>query len=140
MRAVIDTNVLLSALLWRGTPRALLEHVRDGNLTVVSSPMLLAELEYVLARPKFDAVLQQSKTERFQILAGVRLLADVIDPPPLISPVCRDPDDDAVLALAVCAQVDVVISGDNDLLSLGVFAGIPILTPAQTLKRYLQAP
>jgi len=63
----------------------------------------------------------------------------VIDPPPLVQPVCRDPDDDAVLALSIAAQADLLISGDDDLLSLGSFEGILILTPAQALQRVLAA-
>jgi putative PIN family toxin of toxin-antitoxin system len=139
MRAVIDTNVLVSALLWGGTPRALLEHVRNGAVTLISSPALLAELARVLERPKFDVVLLRSNTSRAQTLAEVRQLADVIDPSLLAQPVCRDKDDDEVLALAVAAQVDIVISGDDDLLSLGSFEGIPILSPAQALQKVLVA-
>ena len=139
MRAVIDTNVLLSALLWGGTPRALLEHVRNGTVTLISSQALLAELARVLERPKFDVILLRTNTPRAQSLAEVRQLAEVIDPPPLVQPVCRDPDDDALLALAIAAQADLLISGDDDLLSLGSFEGIPILTPAQALKRLLAA-
>jgi predicted nucleic acid-binding protein len=58
----------------------------------------------------------------------------VIDPSPLHQSVCRDPDDDEVLALAVAAQVDLIISGDDDLLSLGSFAGVPIVDAAAALK------
>jgi uncharacterized protein len=129
MRAVIDTNVLVSALLWGGTPRALLDQVRNSTVTLISSPALLAELARVLERPKFEVILQ----------AQVRQLAEVIAPPPLAQPVCRDPDDDAVLALALSAQADFVISGDDDLLSLHPFDGMQILTPAQGLQRVLAA-
>ena len=126
-------------MLWGGTPHALLEHVRNGTLTLISSPALLAELARVLERPKFDVILLRSHTSRAQTLAEVRQLAEVIDPPPLAQPVCRDPDDDAVLALAIAAQADIVISGDDDLLCLGSFEGIPVLTPAQALQRVLAA-
>lgn len=139
MRAVVDTNVLLSALLWGGTPHALLEQVRNGTVTLISSPALLAELARVLDRPKFDVILLRTHTSRAQTLAEVRLLAEVIDPPPLAQPVCRDPDDDAVLALAIAAQTDIVISGDDDLLCLVSFGGIPILTPAQGLQKVLDS-
>lgn len=131
MRAVIDTNVLLAALLWRGPPHALLEQVRAGTLSMVSSPALLAELADVIGRAKFDAILVKTNTSRERSLAQVRQLADVIEPPPLREPVCRDPDDDQVLALALAAKVDLIVSGDNDLLSLGSFEGIPIIAPAQ---------
>jgi uncharacterized protein len=109
VRAAIDTNVLIAGLLWRGPPHALLEHVRAGTVSLVSSPALLAAL------------------------AEVRQLAEVIEPPPLPQPVCRDPDDDQVLALALAAKVELIVSGDNDLLSLGTFEGIPIVAPAQAV-------
>ena len=135
MRAVIDTNVLLSGLFWHGRPHALLEHVRSGTLAMVSSPALLAELTEVIGRAKFDAILVRSNTSREQSLAEVRELAEVIAPPPLAQPVCRDPNDDEVLALALAAEVDLIVSGDEDLLVLQAFEGIPILTPAQALQR-----
>lgn len=134
MRAVIDTNVLLSGLLWRGQPHALLEHVRIGTLVMVSSPALLAELTDVIGRAKFDAILVRTKTTRERALEEVRQLAEVIEPAPLPAPVCRDPDDDAVLALALAAKVDLIVSGDEDLLVLQVFEGIPIVAPTQALQ------
>ncbi|MFO0009369.1 MAG: putative toxin-antitoxin system toxin component, PIN family, partial [Betaproteobacteria bacterium] len=108
-----------------------LEQVRAGTLSMVSSPALLAELADVIGRAKFDAILVKTNTSRERSLAQVRQLADVIEPPPLREPVCRDPDDDQVLALALAAKVDLIVSGDNDLLSLGSFEGIPIVAPAQ---------
>jgi uncharacterized protein len=135
VRAVIDTNVLIAALLWRGPPHALLEQVRAGTVSLVSSPALLAELADVLGRTKFDAILMRTNTSRERSLAEVRQLVEVIEPPPLPKPVCRDPDDDQVLALAIAAKVELIVSGDNDLLSLSSFEGIPIVAPAEALLR-----
>lgn len=135
LRVVIDTNGLLSGLLWHGAPHVLLEHVRVGTLGLVSSPAILAELAIVLARPKFEVILARSNTSREIAPAELRQLAEVIEPPRLDSPVCRDPDDDAVLALALAAQVDVIISGDDDLRALTHFQGIPISAPAQANDR-----
>lgn len=133
MKAVIDTNVLLSALLWHGPPNALLRHVRAGTVSLVSSPALLAELADVIGRAKFDAVLVRTQTSPERVLADVRELAELIEPPPLPRPVCRDPDDDQVLALALAAHAELIVSGDDDLLSLGSFEGIAIVTPAGAL-------
>ena len=63
----------------------------------------------------------------------MRRLAEVIEPPPLPQPVCRDPDDDQVLAVALAARVELIVSGDNDLLSLGSFESIPIMAPAEAV-------
>ena len=134
MRAVIDTNVLVSGLFWHGAPHTLLEQVRAGTLVLISSPVLLTELENVIGRAKFDAILARSTTSREQTLTELRLCAEVIEPPPLALPVCRDPDDDAVLALALAAQADLIVSGDDDLLALKQYQGIPILAPAQALR------
>lgn len=133
MRAVIDANVLIAALLWRGPPHALLEQVRAGTLSLVSSPALLAELADVLARAKFDAILAKTNTSRERSLAEVRQLAELIEPPPLPQPVCRDADDDQVLALALAARAELIITGDDDLLSLSSFEGMPIIAPAQAV-------
>jgi uncharacterized protein len=134
VRAVIDTNVLIAGLLWHGAPHALLGQVRSTTLGLVSSPVLLAELADVLSRQKFDVALLRSNTSREQSLAQVRQLAEVVEPPPLPQPVCRDPDDDELLALAIAARADLIVSGDNDLLVLQQFQGIPILSPAQALQ------
>ena len=135
MRAVVDTNVLVSGLLWYGAPHAVMERLRSGTLALVSSPALMAELADVIGRANFDAVLARSNTSRERLLAEVRQLAEIVEPPPLPAPVCRDPDDDKVLALAIAAQIDLVVSGDHDLLSLGSYAGIPIVDAAEAIKR-----
>lgn len=134
MRAVLDTNVLLSGLLWRGAPHALIEHVQAGTLVMVSSPMLLAELVEVISRAKFDDILARSTTSRERSLDEMRQLAEVIVPPPLPQPVCRDPDDDHVLACALAAQVDLIVSGDADLLNLREYQSIRIVTAAEALR------
>jgi uncharacterized protein len=134
VRAVIDTNVLIAGLLWRGPPHALLEQVRAGTVSLVSSPALLAELADALGRAKFEAILARTNTSRERSLVEVRQLAEVIEPPPLPQPVCRDPDDDQALALALAAKVEIIVSGDDDLLSLKSYAGMPIVAPAEAAR------
>ena len=135
MRAVLDTNVVVAALLWRGPPHVLLEKVRDGDLLLVSSATLLAELADVLGRDKFAAVLARTETSIEHVLREFRQLVELIESPPLPQRICRDADDDQLLALAQTANVDMLVSGDNDLLQIGAFAGIPIVTPADALMR-----
>jgi putative PIN family toxin of toxin-antitoxin system len=119
VRAVVDTNVLLSGLFWRGSPNALMEQIRAGALSLISSPALLAELAEVMNRPKFQVILVRSNTDPERMLGELRRLAEIIDPPPLPAPVSRDPSDDAMLALAVASQADMIITGDADFLTLG---------------------
>lgn len=138
VRAVIDTNTLFSGLFWRGNPHRLIDWARDGTLALVSSPGLLDELAEVLARPRFQDILAKSNTDPEQALAQVRSLVEIVDPPPLPQPVSRDPDDDAVLALAAAARPDLIITGDKDLLVLGAHAGIPIVSAAAAIAIIVQ--
>jgi putative PIN family toxin of toxin-antitoxin system len=135
VRIVIDTNVILSGLLWHGPPHALLGQIRAGTLELAISPALLDELSDVIVRPKFAAILRLTTRTPERIVDELRTLADVVAAPPLPEPICRDPDDDAVLACAVAARADLIVSGDGDLLMLQAFQGIPIVTAAEALQR-----
>ena len=134
MRIVIDTNVLLSAFLWGGTPMQLIKQVRIHAVELVISPALLEEFATVIVRAKFAAVIARTTRTPTRILEQLRTLAEVVVAPPLSQPVCRDPKDDIVLACARAASAQLVVSGDDDLLALGVFDGIPIVPVAQAIK------
>lgn len=133
MRIVIDTNVLLSALLWHGTPHTLFKQVRSGTVELVLSQTLLEEFSEVITRQKFAAIIQRTTRTPERILHELQALAEMVVAPPLPQPVCRDPDDDAVLACALAAQADLIVSGDADLLVLEQFQGIRIVTAAQAV-------
>lgn len=135
MRIVIDTNLLLSAFLWGGTPQMLIERVRSNAAELAISPALLAEFGNVIGRPKFAAILARTTRTPERILQQLRTLADVVAAPPLRQPVCRDPKDDIVLACALAASANLVASGDDDLLTLKVFQGIEIVDAAEALRR-----
>jgi uncharacterized protein len=127
MRVILDTNVLLSAFVWGGAPRQLLNLARGGQLDAFTSPALLDELARVLREPKFDRYLSNRQLNADELLRGLTRLVHVVFPLPLALPVCRDPDDDAVLACAVAARASIIVSGDNDLLSMESYEGIAIL-------------
>lgn len=133
MRVVLDTNVLVSALIRRASvPGALLEAWRDGRLEVVVSPALLAELERVLAYPRLRRYLALTADEARSLVAELRDVALIADAG-YVEEVTRDPDDDHVLAAAVAGGADDIVSADNDLLELGDYHGIEIVTPAQII-------
>lgn len=136
MRLVLDTNVVLSALLWRGTPYQLLTAIRSRSeaIHLFSSEALLLELAEVLRRPHLAKPLAAIGRSPAQVLADYAVSVEVLVPTE-IPRVVRDPDDDQVVACAIKAQADAIVSGDNDLLSLQSYQGIPILTARQALER-----
>lgn len=135
MRVVLDTNVVASALLWGGTPERLIELAGEGPFEFYTSEALLAELAGILDRSKFAAKLAQKNLAVADVVARYRELAQVVDAPPVEETGLRDPDDAAVLACALAARADAIVSGDADLHALGDYRGIVVLSPADCLKR-----
>lgn len=124
MRVLLDTNVLLSAILFGGIPRRALEAVIGGRLRLVASRQLLEEFEEILEE-KFGF----SKAAAVETRAELEVLAYLVDPVE-VPQVCRDPGDDHVLAAAVAGETEVIVTGDRDLLALEWHEGVEILTPA----------
>jgi uncharacterized protein len=135
MRVVADTNTVVSGLLWHGPPRNLLDAARAGSLTLFTSVDLLAELEEVLSRPKFHQRLALANVSVEDLALGYGALANIVEPIPLEAVVLVDPDDDAVLACALAAHAEAIVSGDHHLLDLAQHQGITILTSAELLSR-----
>lgn len=135
MRLVLDTNIVIAALLWKGAPHQLFGLITEGRASCFSSAELLSELERALQYPKFA---QQFKTHSVTpqvILERYTRLARLVVSAEISSTVLADPDDDQVLACALAAQADLVVSGDADLLDLKTYQGIPIISAAQALVR-----
>ena len=140
MRLVLDTNVVIAGLLWHGAPRQLLDRaIDDDTVELYSSPALIDELGNTLKYPKFAQRIARYETSAEALVAQYRALLILVSPIHTLHPASRDPDDDEVLALAFAAQVDLIVSGDDDLLSLRTFRGIPIVTPAETLQNITAA-
>ena len=135
MRVVLDTNVVASALLWGGTPERLIEVAGEGRLELFTSEPLLAELAGILSRPKFAEKLSRKNISAAEVVAYYRALAASIEAAPIQEARLRDPDDAAVLACAVAAHAEAIVSGDYDLLSLGSYHDIPIVSAAECLLR-----
>ena len=138
MNVVADTNVVVSALLWRGIPHRILTAAEAGRLTLYASPALVDELLHVLARTKFAARLTARQTSAEELAHGYLNFAHLIIPPHLPPVVFEDPDDDAVLACAVAARAQAIITGDRHLLRLKEFRGIPIVLPAVFFSKILR--
>ena len=135
MRAVADTNIVVSGLLWHGPPRQVLDAARNGVVSLFTSAELLAELEEVLSREKFRERLRRATVQPADLVNGYAALATVIRPAAIPPVVLRDPDDDAVIACAVAASAEVIVSGDDDLLALKRYKDIEVLKAAELLAR-----
>ncbi len=135
---VLDTNVIVAALLWEGVPRQLLEALAaDPFVTLASSPHLLAELDRVLAKPQLSQRLQQSSLDADQLMARYARLVTIVQPQSVPRVVSGDVDDDHVLALAVAAKAAFIVSGDRaHLLPIGRHAGIAIITPREAMDLF----
>ena len=124
MKLLLDTNVLIAALVAHGASSDLLEHCVRRHVVISSRPRL-DELEDVLTR-KFHQ-------RPVDVRAAVRLFEEtftVVGPEALEPPICRDGDDDVVLATARTGECDAIVTGDQDLLVLDPFHGIRVLAPA----------
>lgn len=131
---MLDTNVVASGLLWDGTPAQLIDAARSDEVELCTSRTLLAELTRILRRAKFAKAIGASGMTLDELVLGYAELATLVTPEPIPPTVPNDPDDDHVLACALAAQADLVVSGDGDLLSLGMFREMPIVNAAEAVR------
>ncbi len=128
MIVVLDTNVFVAAMVAKGLCHEVV--VRGlGSCTVATSQPLLDELEHTL-RAKFTL-----GPAGMAFLEQLRLRVRIVEPTRLRSPVCRDADDDTVLATAVAAAAAMIVTGDQDLLIIGRYKDIDIVSPREFLSR-----
>ena len=127
MRVVLDANVVIAAVISEGLCRDLVR-LRVLPHTLVTSEPLLRKLRTTL-RDKF-----REDPDELPLLFQLNEEAEIVTPPRLDERVCRDKDDDVVLATAVAGKADVIVTGDDDLLVLKAFRGIRILSPRKFLE------
>ena len=138
MKVVLDTNVLVSALLWPGTPTRLIEFAAEGVVQLYASKVLIEELSDVPHRPKLATKVAATGVSAEELVQNYQRIAYRVSASRLTSRMSRDIDDDAVLACAITAKADAIVSGDQDLLTLRSIEGIPILTVTQAIARIEQ--
>ncbi len=134
MRAVVDTNVLVRALIKpQGSVGPVLLRLRRGDYVLLYSQPLLEELVDVLNRPRIRQKYRLTDQDIETVFGLVLLRGEAIVPQRRIA-ACRDPRDDKFLEVAVEGIADVIVSGDEDLLVLHPFAGIPVVSPGAFLN------
>jgi len=133
--AVIDTNVLASALIRRqGASGQVLRHLRNGGFTIIYSAPLMVELVEVLSRPHIQHKYHVQSDDIAALINLVRLRGELVSPTRRID-ACRDPKDNRFLEAAVEGNADVIVSGDADLLDMREFEAVPILSVAEFLAQ-----
>lgn len=129
IRAVIDTNHIVSAFFWGGAPRKVLDAARAKRFRVITTRELIDELKDVISHPKFAGRLAQiGETVDSLLENDYRALVEVVKPAQIEPIITDDPDDDALIACALGGAADYIISGDHHLLDLNEYQSIKMWT------------
>ena len=132
MRVVLDTNVLVSALIFPGgKPETVYRRALDGSIVLITTAALLAELGRVL-QTKFD----WAETRVEEAVAQLVRVGEVAKPARRLAVIANDPADNAVLEAAIAGGATVIVSGDRHLLDLGAYEGVRILDAARFLSQF----
>lgn len=138
VRLVLDTNTALSGLLWQGTPGKLIDAAKRQEVELFSSTPLLAELLGVMTRSKFADALAARGLQVQTLFEGYAALVQLVVPAQINPTIARDPADDAVLACALAAQADYIVSGDAHLLDLKQYREMQVIRAAEAVQRMQQ--
>lgn len=137
-RVVIDTNILVSAILTpKGNPAKILKLVLEGKLNLIISPTILEEARQVFNYPKLIKLLKKNKITKKEVYDVLDKMSKVafITPDKLeIEAIPHDPADNKILSCSLEGEADFIISGDHHLLDLKIFQGAKIVDPVTFLK------
>ncbi len=135
MRVVVDTGVLVSALIRPyGTIGDVLRALRDGRCTIIYSTPIVVEIIDVLGRSKIQTKYNVQPDDIAALINLIRLRGELVIPKQQVA-VCRDPKDNKFLEAALAGEAEAIVTGDDDLLALHPYEGVNILRPAELLAR-----
>ena len=124
-KVVLDTNVLVSALGWKGSPHQVFRRCMSGHYHLFISPALISEMARVLSYPKLGI----TDAQRDEFLVLVAEVATIVEPNFTLDLVSNDPSDNRVIECALAGDCQYVVTGDQHLLSSPFYRGIEIITP-----------
>lgn len=130
LRVVLDTNVLVSAVITDGKPRELLRKGIANQFSIVTSHFIMKELVSVLRRPKFKT----SEDEIHRIILALIRSSEVVNVKSKFQAVKQDPKDDAIINTAYDGRADIIVTGDKHLLEMKKFRGIKLITVESMLE------
>jgi uncharacterized protein len=125
MIVVFDTNIYLSAIITEGMCSKILRRARAGDFELISCAVILKELRSILSN-KFELSKEDIVIAKGPIIEAI---TEIIKPTMNIRNICRDPDDDNIIACAMAAKADYLVTGDKDLLVLETYSNIKIINP-----------
>lgn len=128
-KVVLDTNVYVSSVFWKGSPHRIIDRALDKQIKVFISVDILQELEKVLRRD-----FEEDEAFIHRQINLILYYAEVVEVHEKVDVVKEDPDDNKILECAKAARVDFVITSDNHLLKLNNFENIPIITPQKFME------
>ena len=137
LRVVVDTNVVISGLLaLKNSPSSkILAAIRHQTMILVTSPQIIEEIEEVLYRPRIVALTKITKEERKAFIDGLIARSDVTAGKQLATSVSRDSKDEKILACGREGKAEYIITGDQNLLEIATYEGIPIVTPREFIEK-----
>lgn len=134
IKVILDTNMLVSALLFKGNLSKIVDLWKNRIIAPVFSQETFREFKSVLGYPKFSLTEQEIKVI---IEEDVLPYFEVVNIPGKFKGVCRDPDDDKFISCALAASSAIIVSGDKDLLDLGNYKSVRIIRASEFLKGFL---
>jgi uncharacterized protein len=134
IKAILDTNVFISGVFWKGPPFEILKAWQEQRFRLAVSPPILDEYRRVLD----EMMKKRSLPVPTSILRLIELHSEMVEPVSFAQPVCSDPDDDKFLEAALAAHAGYVVSGDAALLNVKLYRGIEIVRPARYLTLLLR--
>ena len=133
MRVALDTNIVVSGLLWKAAPRHVLDAAREQHITLYTSGVLLEKLAEVLSREHLASAIAANQASPAFLMQRYAMLAQLVIPASIGRVVAKDIDDDAIIACALGADAALIVSGDAHPLNLKRYQDISIVSATTAL-------